>query len=550
MDTIADPQPVEKTFKCGSLLYTKRGLLALFGWLIWGDVCFTLMEAVVPSILPLHFKNLGASNVTIGFVLTTLPGIFNLTVTPVLSFKSDRYRSRWGRRIPFMLFTAPFLALSLIMIGFSDSIGAWVHGAFFSGSTIGQVQVVIVLLTCFAALFDLFNMFVNTVFWYLFRDVVPETHFAQFNAYFKVVGTTTAALYNFFIFQFAESHMRQIYMGAALLYVLGFGLMCLMVKEGEYPPVTDVSKKSTFFDKLKIYAKECFSLRYYWDIFLWMTFVAMAASCGVYWVFFFKSLGLSLDLIGKKGALAAVTGPVCLLILARYVDRWQPMRVAAYAIAYQAFFAFGSWIWLLIPNPDPRVFFWIFISAGITAALLLAAGTAAHSTLLMILFPKDKYGQFSGAMSLIRAVATMAAGVLSGVFLDFWKHRFPEGDYSYRFLFLWQGPLTVLSLYFFYRVYRVWHRMQTAEGFTPPEKNFRLSDLLPRTGGPSGLLKPVVWFSGIHIGGGILGNLVWIGYYVHFVPKPDYVKVFALTICINIALYFAYLRFMKFMERP
>ena len=86
-----------KTWKCGSLVYTKRGLIALFGWLLWGDVCFTLMEAVVPSILPLHFKNLGASNMTIGFVLTTLPGIFNLTVTPWLSFKSDRHRSRCRR---------------------------------------------------------------------------------------------------------------------------------------------------------------------------------------------------------------------------------------------------------------------------------------------------------------------------------------------------------------------------------------------------------------------------------------------------------------------
>jgi Na+/melibiose symporter-like transporter len=539
-----------QTWKCGSLLYTKRGLFALFGWLLWGDVCFTLMEAVVPSILPLHFKNLGASNMSIGFVLTTLPGVFNLTVTPWLSFKSDRHRSRWGRRIPFMLFTAPFLALSLIMIGFSDSIGAWVHRAFFSGGTIGQVQVVIVLLTCFAAMFDLFNMFVNTVFWYLFRDVVPESHFSQFNAYFKVVGTTTVTLYNFFIFKYAESHMREIYIGAALLYVIGFGAMLLNVKEGEYPPVTDVTEKTTFLEKIRVYAKECFTLRYYWDIFLWQMFQAVSFACGVYQVFNFKSLGLTLDMIGKKGALAAVTGPVCLLILARYVDRWKPVRVAAYGLAFGAFFAFGNWVWLVIPKPDPLVFFWIFIGSGITAALAGAAGQAAQAPLLMILFPKDKYGQFSGAMALVRAVALMASGILAGAFLDFWKLRFPEGDYSYRFIFLWHGPLTVLSFYFFYRVYRVWKRREKEAEFTPPEEKFRLSDLPPRTEQPSGLLKPVVWFSIIQFGGGILALLVWIGYYAHFVPKPDYVRIFAIALAINTALFFAYLRFMKFMERP
>lgn len=539
-----------QTWKCGSLLYTKRGLFALFGWLLWGDVCFTLMEAVVPSILPLHFKNLGASNVTIGFVLTSLPGVFNLTVTPWLSFKSDRHRSRWGRRIPFMLFTAPFLALSLIMIGFSDSIGAWVHRAFFSGSTIGQVQVVIVLLTCFAAMFDLFNMFVNTVFWYLFRDVVPEGNLSQFNAYFKVVGTTTATLYNFFIFKYAESHMREIYIGAALLYVIGFGAMLLNVKEGEYPPVTDVTEKTTFLQKIRLYAKECFTLRYYWDIFLWQMFQAVSFACGVYQVFFFKSLGLSLDLIGKKGALAAVTGPVCLLILARYVDRWKPMRVAAYGIAWGAFHVLGAWVWLVIPNIDPMVYFWIFVGGGVFSALLGAAGAAAGAPLLMILFPKDKYGQFSGAMALIRAVALMSSGVLAGLFLDFWKHMFPEGDYYYRFNFLWQGPLTLLSFYFFYRIYRVWKRMEKEGEFTPPEEKFRLSDLPPSPDQPSGLLKPVVWFIIIAFVGSVLGSLVWIGYYSHFVPKPEYVKIFSLALGINTALFFAYLRFMKFMERP
>lgn len=539
-----------KTWKCGSLVYTKRGLIALFGWLLWGDFCFTFMEAVVPSILPLHLRNLGASNTLIGIVLTTLPGIFNVTITPWVSFKSDRHRSRWGRRIPFMLFTLPFVALSMILIGFSDQIGAWVHSSFMSDSVIQQAKVVIVILTVFAAMFELFNMFVSSVFWYLFRDVVPETHLSQFNAYFKVIGTTTATLYNFFIFKYAESHMTEIYVGGALLYAIGFGAMLLNVKEGEYPPVTDVTEKTTWKEKIQLYVRECFTLRYYWDIFLWQTFQAMSFACGVYIVFYFKSLGFSLDMIGKKGALAAVTGPICLLILARFVDRWKPVRVAAYGLAFGAFFSCGSWVWLAIPNPEPIIFFWIFVSGGITAALSGAAGQAAQAPLLMLLFPKDKYGQYSGAMALIRAVALIASGILAGLFMDFWKSVFPDGDFAYRFMFLWQAPLSILSFYFFYRVYRVWKRREKEGEFTPPEEKFLLSDLPPRTDQPAGLLKPVVWFSVIQIVGNIGGLLVWIGYYAHFVPKPDYVPIFAIALGINIALFLGYLRFMKFMERP
>jgi hypothetical protein len=33
-----------KTYTCGSLIYTQRGLVALFAWMLWGDFCFTPME--------------------------------------------------------------------------------------------------------------------------------------------------------------------------------------------------------------------------------------------------------------------------------------------------------------------------------------------------------------------------------------------------------------------------------------------------------------------------------------------------------------------------
>ena len=98
-----------KQYHCGALTYTKMGLTALFAWLLWGDFCFTLMEAVGPSVLPLKLKSLGCSNWLIGLVLTTVPNIFTMTVCPYVSVKSDRYRSRWGRRIPFIVWTMPFL---------------------------------------------------------------------------------------------------------------------------------------------------------------------------------------------------------------------------------------------------------------------------------------------------------------------------------------------------------------------------------------------------------------------------------------------------------
>ena len=96
-------------YHCGTLAYTKMGLFALFGWLLWGDFVYNLMETVVPTVLPLKLKALGASNTLMSVIMTVLPSVLGMTVCPWVSFRSDRYRSHWGRRIPFILFTLPFL---------------------------------------------------------------------------------------------------------------------------------------------------------------------------------------------------------------------------------------------------------------------------------------------------------------------------------------------------------------------------------------------------------------------------------------------------------
>ncbi|MFA6176503.1 MAG: hypothetical protein WC765_08005, partial [Phycisphaerae bacterium] len=62
-----------KLYHCGTLIYTKVGLFALFAWILWGDFCFTLMEVVVPSVLPLKLKALGCSNGMMGIILSTIP---------------------------------------------------------------------------------------------------------------------------------------------------------------------------------------------------------------------------------------------------------------------------------------------------------------------------------------------------------------------------------------------------------------------------------------------------------------------------------------------
>ena len=539
-----------KVFRAGTLIYSKKGLFILFAWMLWGDFCFTLMEAVVPSILPLKLRSLGSANVLIGFVMTTLPGIFNFTITPWLSFKSDRHRSSWGRRRPFILMTMPFLTLSLIFIGFSQEIGVWVHSHLLSGSVVSQATVIIVLLAIFAAMFDLFNMFVNTVYWYLFNDVVPIECMGRFMALFRLVSTITTAAYNFFIFQFAESHMREIFLGAALLYLIGFGAMLLRVKEGDYPEPTDDGNRVGLLEKIRIFSRECFSMRYYWDVFLTNTFVAMSMTIGVFGIFFNKSLGLSLDQIGKIAAVSAITVPVCFLFAGSLVDRWNPVRVSTYVLVNSAITGLGGWVWLFVLSPPPMVYVWIaMITGAVFSAPLSALSQTAEMTRLMRLLPREQYGQFSGALAMVRALALMTGGVLAGLWIDFFRGIYGD-DYAYRFNFLYKELLVLVAFYFYYRTYRSWKLLGGDAGYVAPTKGFSLSDLKPRPGADNRIYWGLVGVVTFSVAGHILGQIAWVVYYTWYEPNRHHATVFSIALVLSLAFYALYLVIIRHLERP
>jgi MFS family permease len=85
------------------------------------------MEAVTGPIMLLKFDRLVASNTEMGLILSTIPAIVYTILNPVIGFKSDRHRGSWGRRIPFILFTLPFLVICLLALAMGDRGGFGLH---------------------------------------------------------------------------------------------------------------------------------------------------------------------------------------------------------------------------------------------------------------------------------------------------------------------------------------------------------------------------------------------------------------------------------------
>lgn len=460
-----------KQYHCGTLTYTKAGLFALFGWMLWGDFCFSLMSDIWKNIIPLVMRTEGAPNTVVALVMTTIPSAMNFILNPIISTFSDRYRSKRGRRIPFLLYSAPFISLFLILLGFSQKIGRILHGGLSLLSPgLTQGAVTVGLIGVFVVCFMFFDLFVATVFYYLFNDVVPEAFIGRFLGLFRVVGGLAGALFNFFLFKYATSHTSTIFFGGAILYLTAFLLLGFNVKEGEYPPPEPLSKKKGFSPVavIKTYFRECFSHRIFRRVFAYSALSSVSSSINVFLIFMAISIGLTLDEVGK---VAAVVGIVSMLLsypMGTMVDHIHPLRVKLIVQMLFCVVTLMKCVFLFYDFPRD-VAFWIYATLAGIAIPLQAANAAAAMPMVMRLFPHERFGQFCAANAMSGAFGAVIGGLLGGIFLDVMKRLFSDsGDYYYRFVPAWSLAFMLLASMMCFLVYREWKKLGGDKNYQSP----------------------------------------------------------------------------------
>jgi len=455
-------------FHCGTLTYTKPALAVLFFWLLWGDFCYMLMETVTPSIMPLRFKDLGATNTEMGLILGTIPGIVYSLLNPIISFKSDRFRSRWGRRIPFILGSVPFLVICLMILAFGDQVGYWIHGKI-GTEAISANRVAIWTFGVFLVIFTFFNTFVTSVFWYLFNDVVPEHLLARFMSWFRIISLGSAALYNFCIFRFAGTHATQIFIGAAILYGVGFTMMCLNVKEGEYPPPPPyVGGKVGPIAAIQTFGKECHSHSHYW--YLWISVFIGSIGGGVvtFSLLFSMAIGLDLAHIGYiNGTVSTVVG-ILILGSGWLADKYHPIRVVVVGGILNLLVVLpANLVWIFWhPSPEKAFIVALTIAVGFGAPVAALQGVW-DPPMLMRLFPRERYGQFCATHAVWRAMGGIAGGALAGGYLDVMAH-FVGRERAYFFIPLWQLVFGIPSFIILLKLFKSWKRHGGDASYKPP----------------------------------------------------------------------------------
>lgn len=456
--------------KCsiGTLSYTKAGLVMLFIWLLWGDFFFILMSIMIPIVLPLKLNQLGASNTLIGLFVTTIPSIVGFSVIPIISFRSDRYRSHLGRRIPFLMFATPFVSAFLILIGFSEEVGGFLHGLIADWIHISPKTVILSFIGLIVIFFQIFHMVNSSVYYYLFNDVVPTAFLARFLSLVRVVGLVVGVVFNMFIFRYAEAYAKEIFSVTGLLYFVGFFLMCWKVKEGRYPPPNEnVDGKQGILSSCRTYAVECFTNRFYWYFFLANTFWAVTNCFAVFTVFANKSLGLNLEQLGYIAGWSGLTSMIISFPAGLLSDRYHPFRVAIVAMIASIPITAMNMIFLFYDFHINTTLIIVYIITFINVPVYSLYAVSAIP-MYMKLMPKDRYGQFGSADAMVRCLGMIIGSILVGIFMDVMKNIHNGDPFYYRYALVGMIPFQIISVIFMLLVYRYFKKLGGVSNYSAP----------------------------------------------------------------------------------
>lgn len=423
-------------WRIGTLTYTSGGLVLLFFWLLGGDFAWSLKERSVPAVVQLLFKNFGASDLISGLMLGTLPSLVVVVIGPLISYRSDRHRSRHGRRIPYLVWTTPVAVVAMLGLALSPAMAGWVHSEAGSRS-VGLNQTIVLLLGVFWTLFELATVAANAVFGALINDVVPRPLLGRFYGLFRALSLIAGMIFNYWLLGPSETHYAAIFAGLGLLYGVGFMVMCLKVKEGEYPADPDLAPAAGqgFMAAIKTYFTECFSNAYYrWVFMAFMLSNLAFYSINLFNLYLAKSLQMEMTVYGKLVALTYLISLMLSYFLGILADRYHPLRVGIVFLILYAILALAGGIFAT----SAPVFSVILVLHGV----LNGAFNTATASLGQRLYPHAKFAQFASAGLMLLSVSQVLVAPLVGRLLDATGHAY---RYTYYLGFVLAGFAVLAS---------------------------------------------------------------------------------------------------------
>jgi maltose/moltooligosaccharide transporter len=420
--------PSSVRWRAGTLAYGAAGLCALVAWLLVGELGIAVRERWAAPIGLLMLRNYGASDTTVALLLSTLPAIISLLVVPAIGLRSDRSRSRWGRRRPWLMVSAPVGAAAMLCVAAAPALAAATHAVLGSWSP-GLQALEMAWFCLFWTVFDAAAMITTALFAGLVADVMPHGLVGRFYALIRIVGLSVAIGFNMTLFALTDAWLAEILLAIALLFGLTIPLMCLMVREGAYPPAQADPVPAGRLALARVQLAQCCAQRRH--LWAFAAFMLAAVTFGPFNTF---SQSYALDLGLDKTQLGALTaGAYAVSIASAFgigwlCDRCGPVRVAFAAMACYFLIALGGWL-LVEGVASFRCFY-------VAHVIVSGAYFTAAAAMPLELFPRAEFVRYNSSKDIMVAFANILVGTCLGPVLDWSGH-----DYS-----LTLGSATVFGL--------------------------------------------------------------------------------------------------------
>lgn len=287
------------------------------------------------------------------------PNFTNIFLCPLISYISDRHRGRWGRRIPFLLFTTPFIVIGLIGLGFTPVLGSELLRIPAIAEHLSLNTARLIVFGVFWVLLDFGTTLSGALSGALINDVVPSELLGRFFGLFRAISLIAGMLFNFYLIGQVEVHGAWIFTGLGILYGVGLLSLCLKVKEGEYPPVEPAAKTGAreIYAPILTYFRQSFSISYYrWVIFALVFSSLAAAPFNIFSIPYAKGIGMDMDFYGKLLTLTYAISLCLSYFLGMLADRFHPLRTSLVALTATC----SRWrrAGSSSPVPNPLPWFW------------------------------------------------------------------------------------------------------------------------------------------------------------------------------------------------
>lgn len=363
-------------------------------WYSLANLGYGMFFALNNYVLTLYLQHLGAGGVLIG-LMGSSHSVEGAVIQPVVGAASDRLRTRWGRRRPFMLLFTPISVLFLLLTPFASHLPAQPH-------VLGASLYLAVVIVCVFLFTIAFNV-AQDPYQALMPDIIPKPQRGRAAGIWAFVGVSGQALLLLLpIPAYKKFGLCAIVMLATTL------LTCWKVREPNLPPEPH---KLGAYGQIAVALNGLQTLRQARKSLLTLFFSGLGIGAVLpFLTVFVVAITKCSDQQAQGMALVLmVATAICVLPFGWLCDRIGPKRVLMIGLGLIVVAALnGLWVHTL---PQIAV---ILAIAGMGNA----AQSASAYPLLTRLVPREEVGFYTGLQSTALSIAAPATSVITGLLVD------------------------------------------------------------------------------------------------------------------------------------